>query len=80
MRLISAEEMQAIDQQAIITASQIGQNLFSQGLNEAHISSNLYNTLAGLDQTRTNKIQQAIASMAAALSGGGQRGQPFKVS
>jgi hypothetical protein len=65
-----AQQLAMIEQQAIITTAQIGQQLYSTGLQESGLSSQLYTQLAQLDQTQTGRVGQAIASMAAALSGG----------
>lgn len=63
-----AQQLALIDQQAIITTAQIGQQLFSTGVQESGLASGLYSTLANLDQTQTQRVGQAISSMAAALS------------
>ena len=68
-----AAQLQMVDQQAIITTAQIGQQLLTTGINESGLSSQLYTTLAGLDQTQTSNIQKAIASMASALSPSGPK-------
>ncbi len=68
-----AAQLQMVDQQAIITTAQIGQQLLTTGINESGLSSQLYTTLAGLDQTQTSNIQKAIASMASALNSGGTK-------
>lgn len=63
-----ASELAAIDQQAIISTAQIGQQLLSSGQTASGLSSDLYKTLASIDQTQTNQISQAIANFAAAMS------------
>lgn len=68
-----AAELAAVDQQALISTAQIGQQLLSSGVSETGLSSQLYTTLAGIDQTQTANIGKAIASFASAVSGGGPR-------
>ena len=66
-----AAELAAVDQQALISTAQIGQQLFTSGIQETGLSSDLYKTLAGIDQTQTANIGKAIANFASSLSGGG---------
>lgn len=68
-----AAELAAVDQQALISTAQIGQQLLGAGVQEAGLSSQLYTTLAGIDQTQTANIGRSIASFASAVSGGGPR-------
>lgn len=63
-----AQQLAMIDQQAVISISQIGQQLFTSGLNETGLSSQLYSQLVNIDQTQTANIGKAIASFAAAVS------------
>ena len=64
-------ELAAVDQQALISTAQIGQQLMQTGITESGLSSDLYKTLAQIDQTQTANIGKAIANFASALSGGG---------
>jgi hypothetical protein len=66
-----ASELAAVDQQALISTAQIGQQLMTSGIQETGLSSGLYTTLAGIDQTQTAAIGKSIANFASALSGGG---------
>lgn len=66
-----ASELAAVDQQALISTAQIGQQLMTTGIQESGLSSGLYTTLAGIDQTQTAAIGKSIASFASALSGSG---------
>lgn len=66
-----AQELAAVDQQALISTAQIGQQLMTSGIQETGLSSDLYKTLANIDQTQTANIGKAISSFAASLSGGG---------
>lgn len=74
-----AQTLAAIDQQAIISTAQIGQQLMQSGLNASQLSSNLYKTLAQIDQTQTEQIGKSIANFASAISGRGigSSGQTF---
>ena len=69
-------ELAAVDQQALISTAQIGQQLMTSGIQEAGVSSQLYTTLAGIDQTQTANIGKAIANFASSLGGGGGSGAP----
>lgn len=66
-----AQELAAIDQQALISTAQIGQQLMTSGIAESGLSSDLYKTLANIDQTQTANIGKAISNFAASMSGGG---------
>lgn len=66
-----AQELAAVDQQALISTAQIGQQLMTSGLSETGLSSQLYTTLAGIDQTQTANIGKAIANFASSISGSG---------
>lgn len=65
-----AQQLGMIDQQAIITTAQIGQQLLAQGVQESGMASDLYAKLINVDQTQTARIGQAISQMSAALNGG----------
>ena len=65
------QQLAAIDQQAIISTAQIGQQLLTTGINESGMASDLYKKLSDIDATQTAAIGKAIASMASALNGGG---------
>ena len=62
------QQLAMIDQQAVISIAQMGQQLFTSGLSETGLSSNLYTQLAQLDATQTANIGKAIANFAAAVS------------
>lgn len=64
-----AAELAGIDQQVPILTAQIGQQLLSSGEAASGLASNLYTSLANIDQTQTAQIGKSIAAMAAALSG-----------
>ena len=66
-----AQQLAQVDQQALISTAQIGQQLMTTGLQEAGLSSSLYQTLANIDQTQTANIGKSISSFASALSGTG---------
>ena len=73
-----AAQLAQIDQQAIISTAQMGQQLMQSGIAESGLSSDLYKTLANIDQTQTAAIGKAIANFASAM-GGGSRGTNFKI-
>ncbi len=64
-----AAQLSAIDAQTPALTAQIGQQLLQGGQAASGLSSQTYTTLANIDQTQTQAIGKAIASMAAALSG-----------
>lgn len=64
-----AAELASIDQQVPVLTAQIGQQLMTSGEQASGLSSNIYTTLANIDQTQTANIGKSIAAMAAALSG-----------
>ena len=64
-----AQQLAAIDAQTPALTAQIGQELLAGGQAASGLSSQTYTTLANIDQTQTQAIGKAIASMAAALSG-----------
>lgn len=65
------QELQQLQQNAIITAAQIGDKLMTEGLSATQISAQIYNNLITIDRQRQAATGSAIASFAAALSGGG---------
>lgn len=65
------QELAGAEQAAILTAAQVGQQLMSAGLSESQMSNQLYTRLQQIDQTQSENIGKSIASMAAALGGGG---------
>ena len=66
-----AQTLLQIDQQALISTAQIGQQLMTSGIQETGLSSDLYKTLANIDQTQTANIGKAIAGFASSISGRG---------
>jgi len=71
---VLAAQLAQVDQQALITTAQIGQQLMSSGMQQTGLSSDLYKTLANIDQTQTAAIGKSISNFAAALGGGGGGG------
>lgn len=65
---VLAQELAAVDTQAVISTAQIGQQLLQTGVNESGMASDLYKTLASIDQSQNAQIQQSIANFAAALN------------
>ena len=63
-----AQELAAVDAQAVISTAQIGQQLMSTGIQETGMSSSLYTTLANIDQAATQRLTQSIANFAAAMN------------
>lgn len=63
-----AQELAAVDAQAVISTAQIGQQLLQTGVNETQLSSSLYTTLANIDNAAQQRIQQSIANFASALA------------
>ena len=74
-----ASELAQVDQQALISTAQIGQQLMTTGLQETEMSSSLYTTLANIDQTQTANIGKAIANFASSLSGGSTSGKVIQI-
>ena len=66
-----AAQLNQVDQQALISTAQIGQQLMTSGIQETGLSSDLYKTLASIDQTQTANIGKAIAGFASSISGSG---------
>lgn len=66
-----AQQLNSIDQQAVISTAQMGQQLMDEGLKSTGMASDLYKTLAGIDQAQSANIGKAIANFASSLGGGG---------
>ena len=66
-----ATQLAQVDTQALISTATIGQQLLGSGITETGLSSDLYKTLAQIDQTQTAAIGKSIANFAAAISGSG---------
>src|ERR1700681_371611 len=69
------QELTAVDERALAIKGQLEQQLFQsgtsligQGISETGLSSNIYTTLANIDQTQSANVGKAIAAMAAALN------------
>jgi hypothetical protein len=62
-----------IDAKAPALIAQLGEQLMTTGVQESGLSSQLYSTLAQIDQTQTTNMGKAIANFAAAMSPGGTR-------
>jgi hypothetical protein len=71
---VLAAQLAQVDQQALITTAQIGQQLMQSGMAQTGLASDLYKTLANIDQTQTAAIGKSISNFAAALGGGGGKG------
>lgn len=69
---VLAQQLKSIDDQALISTALLGQQLMDAGIKEADMASNLYKTLAQIDQTQTARIGQSIANFASALGGAGR--------
>ena len=70
------QELASVDNQAKVMSGQLAQQLAQSGTNLINagtaltgLDNNLLTTLSNIDQTQTQKIGQAIANFAAALSG-----------
>jgi hypothetical protein len=63
-----AQQLAMIDQQAVISIAQIGQQLFTSGVSASGLSSQLYGQLVQIDATQTANIGKAIANFAGAIS------------
>ena len=68
---VLAQQLAQVDQQAVISTAQMGQQLMQSGLAQSGLSSDLYKTLANIDATQTANIGKAIANFASSLGGGG---------
>jgi hypothetical protein len=66
-----AAELAQVDQKAIVTTAQLGQQLLTTGLDETKLSSDIYSKLVSIDQTNQKAIGDAIARFAAGLGGSG---------
>lgn len=64
-----AQELQAIDEQAAVSTSQIATQLMQTGMSAANISTQIYQNLMNIDIAAQQRSGQAIANFAAALSG-----------
>lgn len=72
-----AADLAAADQNGLVLAGQLEQNLFSSGtqllqtgVNETGLSTQIYQTLVNMDKANNQEIMTAIAGMASALGGG----------
>ena len=74
-----AAQLNSIDQQAIISTAQMGQQLMDSGLKSTGMASDLYKTLAGIDQAQSASIGKAIANFASSLGGGSGGGLSLKL-
>lgn len=70
-----AQQLAQVEQQALISTAQMGQQLMQSGIQQSGLSSDLYKTLAGIDQTQTANIGKAIANFASSLGGGSGDGK-----
>lgn len=77
---VLAAQLAQVDQQAVISTAQIGQQLMSSGLAQSGLSSDLYKTLSNIDATQSAAIGKAIANFAAASAGSGGGGINLKVA
>jgi hypothetical protein len=81
---VLGQEIDQINQNKIVAMQKMqtdlantGVSLINAGRSQAQLSEDIYKTLIGVDQTQTQQTSQAIANLAAALSGG--RGTTIKV-
>ncbi len=65
-----AQELAQVDQNTLIAVAQGGEQLFSSGLSEAQLSSQIMNNLLQVEQKQTQAMGTAISNFATALSGG----------
>lgn len=66
-----AAELNAVDINAVAAMADAQIKMMQQGLSETGLSTQLYQTLIGLDRQSNTDLMNAIASFAAALGGGG---------
>lgn len=64
-----AQELNNIDQQAMIKTAQLGQQLLTQGITEVGMADDLYAKLIGIDKAQAQSTGLAISNFAAALGG-----------
>jgi hypothetical protein len=69
-----AQELNSVDLQAVADMGNVQASLLSTGLKETGLSASLYDTLVKLDRESNTELMNAIASFAAAFSGGGGKG------
>lgn len=70
-----AQELNNVDQQAMIKTAQIGERLLASGITEIGMSNDLYAKLIGLDRQQSQSTGLAISNFAAALGGRPPQGQ-----
>lgn len=69
------QELNQLQLNAASSGAQVAINLYSQGLDDAKISEEIYNTLLTTDQKQQSLTQQSISNISAALSGGSASGK-----
>lgn len=65
---VLAQELAAVDAQAVISTAQIGQQLMETGMRQTGMASDLYKTLVNIDMSMQAQIQKSIANFAAAMN------------
>lgn len=65
---VLAQELAAVDAQAVISTAQMGQQLMQTGIQQTGMASDLYKTLVNIDMSMQAQIQKSIANFAAALN------------
>lgn len=67
------EDIARLQQNAVVQGATLADQLLQQGISLTTLSGSLYNNLVGYNQNLNNQTNQAIAALAASLSGGGQQ-------
>lgn len=77
-----AQELNNVDQQAMIETAKIGQQLLTTGINETGLADDLFAKLIGIDKAQAQSTGLAISNFAAALGGrpGGNSNQKFSLT
>ncbi len=65
-----AQELAAVDTNALELQGKIASNLLTAGINETNMSANLFQALIQMDQTQAKQMGSAIANFSSALAGG----------
>ena len=67
---MEAQDIARVQQNAVVAAAQMADNLLTQGVSMAGISAQLYQFLANLDEKQSASTGAAIGNLATSLSGG----------
>lgn len=65
---VLAQELAAVDAQAVISTATMGQQLMETGMRQTGMASDLYKTLVNIDMSMQAQIQKSIANFAAAMN------------